>query len=364
VAKASFVTDEVTRSSGPRAGRVALSLGAGLGAVSLAVAAWASMGKEAPPQSKADLAAAKPAPAAAQTAQQAPSAPAPTPAPAPAPTFAEQCDASLRLRDASLSIARCTPFIADPALAPQANAALAVAYMFQDPPDAKQSAVHAAAAADAGNFTGSTLLAMHALRGDAGVSMSIQSIWGILQRAANMPQLRGLHEQVGAALRCREAAQFRWRDQPMFCLLRTEIQAWARDNSLPALKSTDAWTDRFRVTGGLPGIRALEVAYDRDPTTGLFTPAALQYELDGGDEASNPALQDITAALDAKYRRGARGGSTWIAADGVSITLQRNGPAMTLRYELPQRVEAARRHAAEEALQLSKARVEKAKAVL
>ena len=243
------------------------------------------------------------------------------------------------------------------------NAALAVAYMFQDPPNPTESARHAGAAADAGNVTGSTLLVMHALRGDAGVTMSMQSIWATLQKAAATPPLRALHGQVGAAMRCREAAQFRLRDKPVFCLLRTEIVAWARESGMEALKGNDDWSERYRVTGLLPGVRTLEVDYDRDATTGLYTPAALTYRLDADNE-SDPALQDIIAALDAKYRRIGRHEHVWSAADGVVVSVRRSGNAMALRYELPQRVESARRHALAAAQQLSKARIERAKAVL
>ena len=330
----------------------------GLAAITLGLGIWVTLGRASTNQFKTPASAAASGLPAASSSAAAAQATALT-----APAFLERCEASVKRRDASRSIANCTPFLAEESLAAQAHAALAVAYMLQDPPNPKESAAHAAVAAEAGNLTGSTLLVMHALRGDAGVTMPMESIWATLQRASALPPLRALHQQVGTAMRCRVAAQFRLRDMPVFCLLRTEITAWAKQNGMEPLKADDAWSDRYRVAGSFPGVRALEVVYDRDPATGLYTPASVIYRLDA-DTDTDPALQDITTALDAKYRRTGRTATAWLAADGVAISLRRSGMAMALHYELPQRVETARRNALEEAQRLGKARVEKVKALL
>lgn len=341
---------------------------AGVVAAAVALGAWATAGRATALQfTDPGVAAGAAAPALAAPGTAPATAPATSSAPAPEPTeaarFGEQCEAVLRRRDAPAAVAGCSPFVKDPRFAADAHAALAVAYMLKDPADATQSATHAMAAADGGSVIGSTLAAMHALRGDAGITMPMERIWASLQSRAELPQIQALHAQVGAAMRCREKAKFRLSDRPVFCLLRGEIQAWATEGGMERQRSNEPWSDRYRVTRLLPGISAMTVAYDRDATTELFSPAALSFQLDASSE-TDPVVQDITAALDAKYQRAGRGVLRWSAPEGVLISLRTDAARLALHYELPERVESARRHAQLLAQQRTLARIEKAKSVL
>nr|WP_316641340.1 hypothetical protein [uncultured Roseateles sp.] len=275
--------------------------------------------------------------------------------------LSQQCERPLLINAPDLAIKGCAPFLDHSTLGARAHAASSAAYMLMDPGEARKSALHAEAATRLGSPAGKYLWAYHGMNGESGVQMEPGAARRALEEAlaAGMPKATRLLTVLDESEACLQTSQFRLLDLPAFCLLRPQLDRWLKTSGMTPRPSRQGWTDEYNTNTLLPEASSFEVSYDREPSTGLYHPATMSYRFALREGRSATELLDrLGRSLSDKYgppHRGslppAPGGSTgWRMAEGIQVELMRNTSGeLRVRYQHPQRAQAALAHA--EALQ-------------
>ncbi|MBT9459542.1 MAG: hypothetical protein IV097_23190 [Burkholderiaceae bacterium] len=272
-----------------------------------------------------------------------------------------QCERPLLSIALDAAIKGCAPYLDHPTLGGRAHAATSSAYMLMEPNEVKKSAVHAEAATRRGNPAGMYLWAYHGLNGESAVQMEAQAVRRTLEEAlaAGMPKASKLLAVLDESDACQEASQFRLLDRPAFCLLRPQLDHWLKSSGMTPRPSRQAWTDEYNPGAVLPDASSFEVSYDRDPSSGMYHPAAMGYRFAAREgRSTTELLARLGRSLSDKYGPPSRGtlppapgnGAAWQMAEGLQIELLRDPTGeLRVRYQHPKRVQAALAHA--EALQ-------------
>ncbi|MBT9499940.1 MAG: hypothetical protein IV092_01750 [Burkholderiaceae bacterium] len=272
-----------------------------------------------------------------------------------------QCERPLLSNSLDAAVKGCAAFLDHPTLAARAHAATSSAYMLMDPSEVRKSAAHAEAATKLGNAAGKYLWAYHGLNGESGVQMEADHARRNLEEAlaAGMPKASKLLAVIEESNACLDASQFRLLDQPAFCLLRPQLDRWLKTSGMAPRPSRQAWTDEYNPGAVLPDASSFEVSYDRDPSSGMYYPAAMGYRFAAREgRSATELLARLGRSLSDKYGPPSRGtlppapgsGTAWQMAEGLQIELLRDAAGeLRVRYQHPKRVQAALAHA--EALQ-------------
>jgi len=272
-----------------------------------------------------------------------------------------QCERPLLSHALDAAIKGCVPYLDHPTLAGRAHAASSSAYMLMEPTEVKKSAMHAEAATRLGSAAGKYLWAYHGLNGESAVQMEAETARRNLEEAlaAGMPKASKLLAVLDESDACLDASQFRLLDRPAFCLLRPQLDRWLKNSGMTPRPSRQAWTDEYNPSAVLPDASSFEVSYDRDPSSGMYYPAAMGYRFAAREgRSTNELLGRLGRSLSDKYGAPSRGtlppapgsGAAWQMAEGLQIELLRDTAGeLRVRYQHPKRVQAALAHA--EALQ-------------
>lgn len=275
--------------------------------------------------------------------------------------FVAQCERPLLSHALDTAIKGCAPFLDHPSLGARAHAASSSAYMLMEPSEVKKSAAHAETATRLGNAAGMYLWAYHGLNGESAVQMEAETARRHLEEslAAGMPKAGKLLAVLDESDACQEASQFRLLDRPAFCLLRPQLDRWLKNSGMAPRPSRQAWTDEYNPAAVLPDASSFEVSYDRDPSSGMYYPAAMGYRFAAREgRSTSELLARLGRSLSEKYGPPSRGtlppapgsGTAWQMAEGLQIELLRDAAGeLRVRYQHPNRVRAALAHA--EALQ-------------
>lgn len=265
-------------------------------------------------------------------------------------SFQSLCQGPATKRLVQLARKNCERFVAQPALAGQAHAALAALLAESPAQDLDRAAEHARQAVRLGNERGEFILALLMLSGHAQPwnPEQVRDLLANADRRGVKPASQYL-QRLAAQDECALQASLKPLGVPLFCGYRAEVLQQLQAHGMKhRLYGEDDWRDELSA-GDAIGAQAVELLFDVDPGDHLPRLARMRYAFDAGPQGLL-RWDELFDSLSHRYgptrsvQRGHQ--AVWPMPDGTLVRLSRKGDRCLVAYEHPERLKQRDEHLA------------------